>query len=238
MRVSLALRCRPRSAPPRSFPTSLSRKGISPCPLTGARPRSRYTTKSRSPVRKRPFARRTPCSLSAGEPVPAQQHDFASIAVHLTRVGADEAYSGKTEVSALDSARINGLTYDQVVDHLRVFLAAHPGRRLEWAERRRCAAQSASRAGALGPVHGPRGHPSPAARQDLPRAQRDPRPFAHHQHADRRARFGRHRASSQGACPARSPFERRHAAESGADGLGEHAEPDGRCRRQPARPAH
>ena len=64
--------------------------------------------------------------LRGGSAVPGEQRDFATIAAHLTHVAADEPYSGKPDVAALDSARIRGLTYDTIVAQLKAFALAHP----------------------------------------------------------------------------------------------------------------
>ena len=73
-----------------------------------------------------PVRSKTSVTLAAGDAVPGQQHDFASMAEHLVRLGADEAYGAKTPVAALDSARIHGLTYDKVLARLTELKKSYP----------------------------------------------------------------------------------------------------------------
>lgn len=73
-----------------------------------------------------PVHSKTTISLVGGESVSGSSHDFAAMAAQLTRFGADEAYVPKTQVAALDAARIHGLTYDRVIERLSALRAAHP----------------------------------------------------------------------------------------------------------------
>jgi HEAT repeat protein len=73
-----------------------------------------------------PVRSKTTVTLSAGLPRPGQPHDFETMAGHFVHVAADQAFAGKTDVAALDNARIRGRTYDKVLEQLKALSVSHP----------------------------------------------------------------------------------------------------------------
>lgn len=65
-----------------------------------------------------PVRSKTKVLLAAGPSVPGKPHDFTSMTERMIRIAADEVFGGKAPVSAVDSARIHGLTFDEVIRQL------------------------------------------------------------------------------------------------------------------------
>lgn len=71
-----------------------------------------------------PVQSKTKLSLKAGKPVSGAAHDWNAVASRLTRFAVDEPYGIRAPLQALDSARIRGLTYDQITKRLDELSAA------------------------------------------------------------------------------------------------------------------